>query len=84
MEEQAKTSDADYHHGAEELARIFETRLMRHLVDLKFSCERKLLLCVGNCEVELLIDSTMSSDTIKFGGAEGRILAQVVNVRTSP
>jgi hypothetical protein len=83
VEEQGKTSDADYHHGAEELAKIFETHLMRHLVDVKFQPERKMVMTIGNCVVEFLIDQAMSSDSINFK-VEGRVFAQVVNVRLTP
>lgn len=53
MPEEAKLSDADYHHGADALAAVFKNYLIRHAVEFEI-IENRIVMRVGKTEVVFL------------------------------
>ena len=79
--QQPEPSGADYHHGAEMLKNLCETSLAKQLVEIK-SAGKQVIICVGNTEIVLLIDSNMTdANGIKFVNSDGKIVGQIINVR---
>jgi hypothetical protein len=75
-----KPDEVDYHHGADLLAKICQGPLMKQLVSFKFPAG-EVIMSVGKYEIRMLLDPSCSSETVKLQDPNGRIVAQITNVR---
>jgi len=64
MSDEQQISEADYHHGAESLAEVIKTYLLKGMVEFEFISNR-IVLKVGNREIIFLTQPEWTSDSLK-------------------
>jgi len=75
-------SEIDYHHGADEVARIVRENLMRQIVSVVFD-RQQVYIDIGKNRITVLIDKNLTSENcIKFVNGGGRVVGLITNVGT--
>ena len=64
MTDEQQISEADYHHGAEAIAEVIKTYLLKGMVEFEFISNR-IVLKVGNREIIFLTQPEWTSDSLK-------------------
>lgn len=80
-EEEDVGSEADYHHGAEEVARVFRDHLRKQLVEFEFRADNTVRLRLGSTEIVFLTQDEWVAQELRAAMKGGvKLMARVHGV----